>query len=135
MGVGAGAFFTHGCDPNPTRTFSGSGSGFSLHPRVTHGYPNMNANPLVSPVPSLELLAQAQLTNTTTTVHHRDLNLIPSQVPAAASRSLAVLLAGSQPPPTGHRKSQQPSRAQVLPATKFPKSQQPSHTRAASAEC
>jgi hypothetical protein len=50
-------FFTRGCDPNPTRTFSGSGPGFSLHPRV----PEHERQPIS--LPSLELLAQAQLAN------------------------------------------------------------------------
>jgi hypothetical protein len=43
----------------------------------------MNANSL----PSLELLAQAQLTNTSTPPDHRDLNLIPSQQPLSCSQS------------------------------------------------
>jgi hypothetical protein len=77
-------FFTHGCDPNPTRTFSGSGPGFSLHPRVTHGYPNLNANPI-----SPQFSSRHPGPSPTDQPRPKRLNLIPSQFP------------GSQPPVPG----------------------------------
>jgi hypothetical protein len=117
-------FFTHGCDPNPTRTFSGSGSGFSLHPRV----PEHEHCWSVGCWPKPTMVCRHYTTET----RSRDLNLIPespprSQQPPAtpALLLLAVLPTGSQAPPTGHRKSHLPSRAQVPPAANHRKSQQP----------
>jgi hypothetical protein len=99
-------FFTHGCDPNPTRTFSGSGPGFSLHPRVTHGYPNMNANPM-SPQSS----SRHSGPSPTNQPRPKWLNLIPSQFP------------GSQPPVPGQ--SPAPS-SRSLPLLPSPISSSPS---------
>jgi hypothetical protein len=91
-------FFTHGCDPNPTRTFSGSGPGFSLHPRVTHGYPrllNSHANPM-SPSPAIVILAQTQVSSSRTPARPR----LPAQVPSSrTSQAVRLNLICKRPAP------------------------------------
>jgi hypothetical protein len=122
-------FFTHGCDPNPTRTFSGSGPGFSLHPRVTHGYPrllNSYANPM-SPSPAIVILAQAQVPSSRTSqapspteTYDSTAKPNPSQfgssqaprVPAAARKRPAAALCLS----ASNAKGQLPAVARKRPA-------------------